>query len=296
MDMQSVSIIGVGRVGGALALALSRKGYYLENLVCRGTEIATNIARELPNRPKLINSSELTDLNSEILFITTADTEIGSVADQLTVCLTGRPFVFHTSGSLSSDILYKLKQIGCKTGSIHPLVSVTDPFRGAERFAGAHFCIEGDKEATDLAGKIVADIGGMSFTIETELKPLYHASAVTASGHFVALIDVALEMLSKCGLAPDEGSKILLPLIRSTVENLETQTTEQALTGTFARADIDAFKRHLALLERNVSVEAKDIYLALAERSLDLAKQKGADLQHIEMIRKEISIAKRKTE
>ena len=51
-----------------------------------------------------------------------------------------------------------------------------------------------------IAEKLVTDLGGKSFSIETKYKTLYHASAVTACGHLVALLDVAFEMLSKCGL------------------------------------------------------------------------------------------------
>ena len=283
-------------MGGSLALALSRSGYHVRNLVHRSGKIASKVSAEISNRPNLIPSTELADLPTDVILITTADPEIETVVNQLSTALTARPFVFHTSGSLSSDILTNLREMGCKTGSIHPVISVSDPFRGAERFAGAYFCIEGDDRATDVARKIVADLGGVPFTIETKLKALYHASAVTACGHLVALIDVALEMLAKCDVGSEEGSKILLPLIRSTVENLETQATGQALTGTFARADIAAFRRHLALLQQNVSVQAQQIYLELGARSLILAEHQGANFDDSEMIRKEISIAKRKSE
>ncbi|MBC7900553.1 MAG: DUF2520 domain-containing protein [Saprospiraceae bacterium] len=294
MDMQSVSIIGVGRIGGALALALSRAGYRVINLVYRNAENLSKVVQAVP-QPTLISSTELADLRTDIIFITAPDPEIESIADQLSTILTGTPIVLHTSGSLSSIVLSKLVAIGCNAGSIHPLLSVSDPFRGAERFAGAYFCVEGDDQAVSAAKKIASDLGGAPFTIETRLKPLYHASAVTACGHLVALIDIALEMLAKCGVESEQGSKMLLPLIRSTVENLQTQTTAQALTGTFARADVAAFNRHLGLLRENVSIQAHDIYLDLGLRSLALAERQGADIEDIELIRKEIAIAKLKT-
>ncbi|MEJ7847668.1 MAG: Rossmann-like and DUF2520 domain-containing protein [Pyrinomonadaceae bacterium] len=292
--MQSVSIIGIGRLGGALALALTRSGFVVENLIFRRSETAAAIANKIPNDPKLIDSTAAVDLKTDIIFITTPDPEIEAVALKLSNVLTGRPFVFHTSGSLSSKILYKLREIGCETGSIHPLISVSDPFRGANRFEGTYFCIEGDDAAVKLAGEIANTLGGLPFTIDTRFKPLYHASAVTASGHLVALFDAALEMIAACGVK--NGVKILLPLVRSTVANLETQTTGEALTGTFARADAYAFRRHLESMEQNVTDGARNIYLELAARSLALAELNGANAGDIATIRREISIAKRKSE
>ena len=141
--------------------------------------------------------------------------------------------------------------------------------------------------------EIVAALGGKAFSIETKYKTLYHASAVTACGHLVALVDAAIEMLTKCGLNENQARETLLPLIKSTVENLEVQTTAEALTGTFARADVGTFEKHLAALEENVSPEARAIYLQLGERSAHLAERRGANAENIREILAEISLAKK---
>jgi predicted short-subunit dehydrogenase-like oxidoreductase (DUF2520 family) len=122
---------------------------------------------------------------------------------------------------------------------------------------------------------------------------LYHASAVTACGHLVALIDAAIEMLTKCGLDEKSAQQTLLPLIKSTVENLETQTPAEALTGTFARADVATFEKHLDALGENVSQELLEIYLQLGARSLHLAEKQGADAEGLKAIGKKISLAKK---
>jgi predicted short-subunit dehydrogenase-like oxidoreductase (DUF2520 family) len=290
--MQKVSIIGVGRVGGALAISLFNKGYKVENLVVKNDETAQKVAEFIDPKPQILSSEKLSEIKSDIVFIATQDSEIENAAQNLAKQLQHKPFVFHTSGSLSSEILQTLKEIGCKTGSIHPLVSVSDAILGAERFAEAYFCVEGDAEAVEAAKNIVADLGGKSFFIETRYKTLYHASAVTACGHLVAVIDVALEMLTKCGLDEDQAQETLLPLIKSTVENLENQTTSEALTGTFARADVMTFRKHLRALNENVSDEAREIYLQLGARSAHLAEMQGANKENLDEIRREISLAK----
>lgn len=277
-------------MGGALALALSEKGYEIENLFARRKEKAEKVSAE--TKSKVFTGDEFEKIESDLILIATQDSGIAKVAETLAEKLTTKPIVLHTSGSLSSDVLRKLKENGCAVGSLHPLVSISDSFLGKSRFKNAFFCVEGDAKAIDAAKKIALDLGGKSFSIETEYKALYHASAVTACGHLVALEDAAIEMLSKCNLGENESKEILLPLIESTIENLKSQTTSEALTGTFARADVETFERHFEILEKEVSENALEIYLMLGERSLRLAEKQGADSERLEKIREKISLAK----
>ena len=113
-----------------------------------------------------------------------------------------------------------------------------------------------------------------------------------ACGHLVALVDAAIEMLSKCGLNETDAQEILLPLIKSTVENLETQTTAESLTGTFARADVATFEKHLEMLQRNVSAQILEIYLLLGARSIRLAEKQGADKANLAKISDKLLLAK----
>lgn len=288
-----ISIIGAGKLGGALAIALSNNGYTIENLVGRKIENIQRIAEIIIPTPELLTSDEYSKITSEVILIATQEFEIENAAQKLAESLRNKPFVFHTSGALSSDILQALKNSGCKTGSIHPLVSVSDAFLGAERFESAYFCVEGDEESLKIAEKIVADLKGKSFRVAAEYKTLYHAAAVTACGHLVALVDVAIEMLSKCSLKNADAREIFLPLIKSTIENLQTQTPAEALTGTFARADVAGFENHLKILRANVSDEAIEVYLQLASRSVHLAEEQGADRIKLAEILEKITLAKK---
>jgi len=288
-----ISIIGTGRLGGALAIALAKNGHTIENLVARKIENAQRVAAVINPKPELLSSNELSEISSETILITTQDFEIEDAARQLAEKLQHKPFVFHTSGSLSSDILQTLKDAGCRIGSIHPLVSISDAVLGAKRFADVYFCVEGDAESVAVAEKIVSSLNGKSFRVATEYKTLYHASAVTASGHLVALIDVAIEMLGKCGLEETDAREIFLPLIKSTVENLQTQTTSAALTGTFSRADVKTVENHLKILRENVSTEAVEIYVQLGMRSAHLAERQGANPAKLAEILGKLSLAKK---
>jgi predicted short-subunit dehydrogenase-like oxidoreductase (DUF2520 family) len=279
-----VSIIGTGRLGTALAIALTRNGYSIDALVARRRDSARRAARFLDVPSRAMAAKEFTDSSGpelllpapELLLIATPDDQIAGVAKALAKLnrdTTSRSStVLHTSGALSSDVLAPLRSRGWSTGSLHPLVSVSEPKAGARLLRHAFWCVEGDKRAVRLGRAIVGDLDGKSFSISSDKKPLYHASAVMVSGNVTALFDVALEMLGECGLSRKEAQAALLPLLASAVRNLEEMDPSRALTGTFARGDLETVKRHLQALKKNKS--ALEIYRLLGLKSLELSAQR----------------------
>ncbi len=267
-----VSIIGTGRLGTALALALAEQGYSIGALVARRRESARRAAALLGVPSRVLALKELADHPSDLVVIATPDDQIPKVTEalaKLDLNPDGKPVVLHTSGALSSDVLAPLRAKDWSVGSIHPLVSVSEPKAGARLLRGAFWCVEGDKRAVRLGRAVVQELDGKSFSIASNKKPLYHAAAVMASGNVTALFDVALEMLGQCGLTRKQAQRALLPLLASAVKNLEELDPERALTGTFARGDIETVKRHLAILKGNEA--ALQIYRLLGRRSLEIA-------------------------
>jgi predicted short-subunit dehydrogenase-like oxidoreductase (DUF2520 family) len=292
--MRSLAIIGVGRVGGAFALALPGDQFSVDLLVTRTGNLSPAVSKALPNASVADAVDTVVSRWPKIVLITTRDPEIVGVADSLVDRLPVGTFVFHTSGSYPSSILSKLSDSGCRIGSIHPLVSISDPELGPERFKNSYFCVEGDPDAVGVGEEIVRSVEGRPFSIDTKFKTLYHGAAVTACGHLVALFDAAVDMMTRAGLSAEDAKKILLPLVTSTVKNLETQSLSEALTGTFARADAETFTRHIAALNQYGTDELLEIYLLLGERSLELAAKQGVSSERIETMRTKVAVAKSK--
>jgi predicted short-subunit dehydrogenase-like oxidoreductase (DUF2520 family) len=287
----SVSIIGAGRLGQALALALHASGYPVLGLVARRTRKAEAAVRLLPKsnpRPLALSVGQLRRLPpSDLTLICTPDDAIEGVVRQLASYEIEKPrlrIVLHTSGALSSKVLAPLAKAGFHTGSMHPLVSVSEPHAGAKALRGAFYCLEGDKAAMRLARGIVADLNARSFSMRPESKALYHAAAVMASPHLVALFDLAVGMLAACGLGRQNARKVLLPLVESTVENFKVSDTAKALTGTFARGDLATVARHLAALSDPAQSEALEVYRLLGLHSLKLASRKRLNSRAINEI------------
>ncbi|MEP6818949.1 MAG: Rossmann-like and DUF2520 domain-containing protein [bacterium] len=278
----TVAVIGAGRLGQAFALALKSSGYRILALVARHRQKAEKAAALLKAKPKprALAANQLAELpETDLVLIATPDDVIAATAQQLSNLRRGdgRCTVLHTSGALSSEVLAPLAEKGFHTGSLHPLVSISEPVSGAAALRGAFFCIEGTRKAKSLAQTIVRDLGGSSFTIKPDSKALYHAAAVMASPHLTALVDIATEMLSACGISKRKAQQVLLPLLESTVNNLQTSNPQQALTGTFARGDVATVRRHLQALSRPELAEALEVYRLLGLHSLQLAAKNGLD-------------------
>lgn len=268
-DKSGISIIGAGRLGTTLAIALAASGYSIQSLVARRVQNARKAARLLDAKVQVLAAKQLRSLiDADLFLISVPDDQIAGVACKLSeIDADQKRTALHTSGALSSDVLAPLREKGWHTGSIHPLISVSAGHDAS--LSGAFWGVEGDRTALRLGKEIVRDLGGKSFSIRAKDKPLYHAAAVMVAGNVVALFDVALEMLGQCGLDRKTARAVLLPLIASSVRNLEIKTPEDALTGTFSRGDLATVKRHLAAIK---SPEVRRLYRILGNRSLDLAK------------------------
>ena len=310
----SVSIIGAGRLGTALGLALKAAGYEIELVAAKSPATARRAGKAFGPKTIAISALQLSKLNpsqrvrlnrSSLVLIATPDDVMASVAEQLSeiliskpvrssddkIPMTARRVVLHTSGALSSDVLEPLRRAGFAAGSFHPLVSISEPRSGAELLTHAFFSVEGDPAAVRVGRSIVRDLGGESFKIDSRHKALYHAAALTASPNMTALFDIAVDMLGACGLQSARARRILLPLIQSTVANLATQDPARALTGTFKRGDVSTVQKHLAALKTVNLPQALAAYVVLGQRSISMAKKHGTNPAGLDKIARLLSRA-----
>lgn len=287
-----------------MGLALKAAGYSIEVVVTKRLSHSRRAAKAIGGDTLGLSVRQMDRLDSKqhdrlrrssLILVATPDDAMADVAGWLAAIFTstsagsgkasaGRRVAMHTSGALSSEVLRPLQSAGFATGSLHPLVSISDSRSGAGLLAQAFFSVEGDPAAVRLAKSIVRDFGGQSFTIKARHKALYHAAAVMASPHMVALFDIALEMLGRCGVSPRRARQVLQPLMESTVGNLSTQTPARALTGTFKRGDVATVQRHLAAMESEKLRDALVAYVFLGQRSLSLARSLRKNRSGLEQI------------
>lgn len=216
--MQRVRIIGPGRAGQSLATALERNGWDVLPLLGRGDAVA----------------AAGTDV--DLVVVATPDAAVAAVAMAITP--SPNAVVAHLSGSLGLTPL----EGHPRRAVLHPLVALPDPERGAERIVGAWFGLAA--EGDPLARDVVASLGGRAVAITEERWAGYHAAAVIASNHLVALLGQA-ERVAASVEAPLEA---FLDLAAGSLADVVALGPAAALTGPVRRGDTATVERHLAAL------------------------------------------------
>jgi len=260
----TVSIVGPGNLGTALALSLSRAGYAVKVLAVRTqkrmlSDTTQNLARRLKARLVVLGE---TALDTDLVWITVPDDVIGAVAAQLaaTQQWRGRK-VFHSSGARTSDVLAPLRNKGARVAAVHPMMTFVH--RSMPRLEGVPFGIEGDLAAVRIAKEIVRTLGATPHLIRKENKVLYHAFGSFASPMLIGLM-AALEQVGRAaGIKPADLKIMAAPLLRQTLGNYLEQGAAAALSGPLVRGDVATIQRHLEALRE--FPQAREVYLVLTK-------------------------------
>jgi predicted short-subunit dehydrogenase-like oxidoreductase (DUF2520 family) len=238
--MITFRVIGPGRAGQSLAAALdSCAGFETKGVLGRGD--------------RLEDAASGVDL----LVIATPDSQVAPVASS--VVPVDSAVVIHLSGSLGLDVLAP----HLRTGSVHPLVPLPDPQRGAERLqSGVTFAVAGDP----LTETLVGALGGRAARVDDRDRDAYHAAAAIAANHMVALIGQVERVAAAAGLPLDAFSD----LMHAALDDALSLGPRRALTGPAARGDLETVERHrkaLASLPAHRSeLAAYDAMVVLARR------------------------------
>jgi predicted short-subunit dehydrogenase-like oxidoreductase (DUF2520 family) len=249
---EPIAIIGAGRMGQGLALALGDAGI--------GTTVLGRTRRAEDTR------------RAALVLIATPDDAIEEVAEELArdAAVGDTHVVLHLSGLLDRLALHPLASTGAALGSFHPLQSVADPATARERLRGSFAAIEGDARALDAGERLAATLGMRSVRLAPGAKAAYHAGAVFASNYAVVLADVARRLARQAGVPRDIADELYLPLMGGTIANLALGPTE-ALTGPVRRGDEATVRAHLAAL----GPEDRALYRVLGLAALKIAREAG---------------------
>ena len=245
MKRLSIAIIGVGRLGTALARRLSEAGYKVSKINSRGSP-----------RPKR--------LSADVLWFCVPDAEIAAVARSSSKIEWERKFAFHSSGVLTSDVLDPLRRAGASVASVHPLMTFVNG--SVPKLAGVPFAIEGDPSAVRAARAIVRDLGGRPVGISKRDKVAYHAFATMICPLMVSLLAASERSAALAGISAGDSRHRLLPIVRQTLHNYEKLGPAGAFSGPIVRGDTATIRAHLTVLTR-VPV-AKRVYAGLAQAAL----------------------------
>jgi predicted short-subunit dehydrogenase-like oxidoreductase (DUF2520 family) len=232
----TIAIVGRGRLGPALAGALSAAGWSVAGPLGRGADGA----------------------GAEIVLLCVPDGEIGPAVQA--IATRDGLLVGHCSGATGLDVLAPHEGFG-----LHPLMTVTG--RGAS-FARASAAVAGttDRAAT-TARELAVSLGMTPFAVADDDRAAYHAAASIAA-NFLTTLEAAAERVAATAGVPREA---LVPLVRAAVENWAALGGRDALTGPIVRGDeATVARQRAAVAERTPELLA--LFDALAAATRDLAQ------------------------
>jgi predicted short-subunit dehydrogenase-like oxidoreductase (DUF2520 family) len=208
-ELDSIAIVGAGRLGTTLAAALGASSPLGRGAHARG---ATTVLLCVP------------------------DSEIAAAA----AAIEAGPLVGHCSGATGLDVLAPHEAF-----SLHPLMTVP---AGAppDVLAGAGCAVDGSTpRALAVAEALAAKLRMRPTRVADEDRAAYHAAASIASNFLVTLEGAAERLAATAGVE----RALLAPLVRAAVENWATRGAEDALTGPIARGDENTVARQRAAVE-----------------------------------------------
>jgi predicted short-subunit dehydrogenase-like oxidoreductase (DUF2520 family) len=205
-----IAVVGRGRLGSALALAL---------------QAAPPLARGEP-----------VPAASEIVILAVPDDAVARIAAELQP----GPIVGHCSGALSLDALAP----HAERFSLHPLMTLTAGATPGD-LAGAGAAIAGSSLRTLELARELASLAGLEpFVVAEADRAIYHAAASIASNFLVTLEATADRVFASLGVE----HRHVATLARASLENWAALGGVRALTGPIARGDHATVARQRAAL------------------------------------------------
>jgi predicted short-subunit dehydrogenase-like oxidoreductase (DUF2520 family) len=192
--VETVQVVGAGRVGSAIAARLAQRGVALR------------------------------EDGAELVLLCVPDTAIADTAARIDP----GPWIAHVSGATPLAALDPHE----RRFGLHPLQTFSRA-RGPEQLDGAWAAVTAESaEARELGFELARLLGLEPFALAEEARPLYHAGAAIASNYLVTLHRVAADLFRAAGAPPealtplmrrtvDNGFELTGPIERGDWETVE---------------------------------------------------------------------------
>ena len=268
--MVRLGFVGAGALASVLATGLSARGYTVVAVSSLTQESAQSLAKRIYGCYALLENQQLAD-SADLIFITTPDDAIPKVVTEIQ-WQPGQSVV-HCSGADSADVLSPAREAGAHVGVFHPLQTFTGGDQ--ESFKGITFVLEAEEPLLATLKEMATNLGGQWRQIAAENRVLYHTSAVLVCNYLVTLIKLATDLWRLFNIPQEEAVRALIPLMKGTINNIETTGIPKCLTGPIARGDTGTISKHLAALN-SLAPELTSTYCELGLKTIPLALAKGS--------------------
>jgi predicted short-subunit dehydrogenase-like oxidoreductase (DUF2520 family) len=270
----AVGVIGAGRAGTALGVALARAGHALV-AASAVSEASMRRARAAFPGAVITEPRHVLDRADLVLLTVPDDALPGLVAG---LAETGAPLegrmLAHASGRHGLAVLEPAARRGGLPLALHPVMTFTGRSDDVDRLTGTSFGVTAPEVLRPAAEALVIEMGGEPVFISEENRDLYHAALAGAANHLVTLVAQAADLLRDAGVA--EPARLLGPLLAASLDNA-LLLGDAGLTGPVARGDAETVAAHVAALGATASASPAAVaaYIAMARLTADRALASG---------------------
>lgn len=272
-----VGFIGAGKVGYTLGKYLCENGIKVTGYYSKSDDSAKG-ASNFTNSKQYSNLKNLIN-DSDTIFITTPDSSISFVWNEIKKFSIQNKLICHCSGSLSSNIFSDINKYGAYGYSIHPMFPISNRFNSYKKFHEAFITIEGNISRIDQVYDLFSDLGNNVILLNNEKKDKYHLANVLVSNCILAIINIASDYLNEYGFSNDEAINALYPLIVTNINNIMDSGIINSLTGPVERNDIDTIIKHC----NSINKEHLESYKGLSREILKIAELKNGNMDYIQI-------------
>lgn len=266
-----VGVIGPGRVGTALAMALPPSLYAVRWVAGRGPESIERFRAAVP--AAAVCTPEQLGRESDIVLVCVPDDALAPLVRGLALADAVRPGSawVHTAGGHGLAPLEPARLAGARIAACHPAQTFPDPEVGAAALPGTAWAVTAEGDMFAWAQGLVHVLGGTPVEVVDRNRALYHAALVLGANGTSAVVAQAREVLRGAGVADPEA--LLSPLVTAAARNAAARGAA-ALTGPVRRGDAGTVAANLAALSQDMP-EAAGPYVALARLALRQARRAG---------------------
>lgn len=242
-----VSLIGSGNIANVLGKKILHAGHIIHQVQGRNAETAERLADDLSAE----YVSEVTD-GSDIYIICVADDALQNISSWMKPV---NGFVLHTAGSVSIEVL---KPVSANYGVLWPVQSIR---KETYEVPALPLAIDANTQWNVMKLKGFAQSFGDAVSVAGDEERIkLHLAAVAANNFSNYLFTLVEEYCVAQGL----DFRILLPLLRETVNRMETASPAGLQTGPAVRGDLSTIDKHKQLL--NEFPELLGVYDFLSEK------------------------------
>lgn len=243
-----VVVVGPGRVGTTLAIALARAGHRVV-AAAGGSEASRDRFRTHVAGARVHADPTVAVPEGDLVLIATPDDVVEEVVSGLAAAdvLREGQRVVHVAGAHGLGVLRRAALAGCGVAACHPAQTV--PAIDPDALVGSAWAVTAPPDHRDWAHGLVEDVGGDPHDVPDDVRVLYHAALVLGSNAVGAAVAAARQLLLAARVA--DPAAFLAPLVTASVQNTLTAGAS-ALTGPVVRGDVGTVATHLAQLDADL--------------------------------------------